>query len=183
MRRFLVPLLAVLLARPESLSAAEIVALGASLTLGVGRGHNSQGVDPNYAYPAQLERLLRSRGCAVQVLNAGIAGDTTDGMLARLPGLISSDTKVLIFQPGSNDALPGNNASYRPANIKTINQYAAEHGVQVIPLQHVGSLAEGHWAGPGHPDEVGHAAIANWLLPLVLRTSVCKKHKQAALGN
>ena len=81
----------------------EVVAIGASNTEGHGRGRTADGVSREQAYPAQLERLLASQGCRVRVLNAGRAGDTTDGMLARLPGLIGTGTKVVIVQPGGND--------------------------------------------------------------------------------
>jgi acyl-CoA thioesterase I len=128
------------------------------------------------AYPAQLERLLRARGCSAEVLNAGIAGDTTGGMLARLPGLLSANTRVLILQPGSNDTLPGNNPSGRSSNIAQIRKYSAEHGLKVIQLRNVDRLVGDHWAGE-HPDADGQAAIAKWLFPLVLQTGVCGRRK------
>ena len=75
-------------------NGAEIVALGASTTQGFGKGRHASGVSMDQAYPAQLERLLRAKGCSAEVLNAGVAGDTTGGMLARLPGLLSTNTRV-----------------------------------------------------------------------------------------
>ena len=60
-----------------SAHAATIVALGASNTYG-------KGVARNQAYPAQLEAILRAKGANVRVVNAGINGDTTEGMLQRL---------------------------------------------------------------------------------------------------
>ena len=157
-------------------NAAEIVALGASTTQGSGRGRHASGVPMDQAYPAQLERLLRARGCSAEVLNAGIAGDTTGGMLARIPGLLSTNTRVLILQPGSNDALSGNNPSSRSANIADIRRYSAEHGVKVIQLRNVDRLVGTHWTGE-HPDAEGQAAIAKWLFPLVLQTGVCGRRK------
>jgi acyl-CoA thioesterase I len=75
-----------------SVATAQIVALGASNTEGRGHGSHADGVPRDQAYPAQLERMLNSSGCRVQVVNAGVAGDTTSGMLARLPGLIRAHT-------------------------------------------------------------------------------------------
>ena len=57
-----------------SADAATIVALGASNTYG-------KGVARNQAYPAQLEAILRAKGTNVRIVNAGINGDTTEGML------------------------------------------------------------------------------------------------------
>jgi len=75
---------------------ATVVALGASNTYG-------KGVSPGQAYPAQLQALLRARGLNVQVINAGINGDTTAGMLARLDQAVPRGTSVVVFQPGGND--------------------------------------------------------------------------------
>ena len=87
--------------------AAEIVALGASETAGAGQGRHASGVSREQAYPAQLEAMLRAQNCAVSVENSGAPGDTTSSMLARLPGLLASDTKVLILEvAASNDSSP-----------------------------------------------------------------------------
>jgi len=40
-----------------------------------------KGVARNEAFPAQLEAILRAKGLNVNVINAGINGDTTEGML------------------------------------------------------------------------------------------------------
>ena len=76
--------------------AATVVALGASNTYG-------KGVERNQAFPAQLEAMLRAKGVNVEVVNAGINGDTTEGMLGRLDSVAPSGTKAVIFQPGGND--------------------------------------------------------------------------------
>src|SRR6516162_5788035 len=76
--------------------AVTVVALGASNTAG-------KGVSADQAYPAQLEAMLRARGLDVNVINAGISGDTTGGMVARLDSAVPKGTKVVILQPGGND--------------------------------------------------------------------------------
>lgn len=157
-------------------NAAEIVALGASITQGSGRGRHASGVSMDQAYPAQLERLLRARGCSAEVLNAGVAGDTTGDMLARLPGLLSANTRVLLLQTGGNDARQGINPSSRSANIAAIKKYSSERGLKVIRLRNIDSLVGDHWTGD-HPDADGQAAIAKWLFPLVLQTGVCGRRK------
>jgi acyl-CoA thioesterase-1 len=77
-------------------NAATVVALGASNTAG-------KGVSSGEAYPAQLESLLRARGLDVTVINAGVSGDTTGGMMARLDSAVPKGTRVIILQPGGND--------------------------------------------------------------------------------
>jgi acyl-CoA thioesterase-1 len=80
--------------------AATVVALGASNTYG-------KGVARNQAFPAQLEAILRAKGSNVHVVNAGINGDTTAGMLARLDRAVPNGTSAVILQPGGNDRRKG----------------------------------------------------------------------------
>jgi acyl-CoA thioesterase-1 len=76
--------------------AVTIVALGASNTYG-------RGVARNQAYPAQLGAILRAKGASIRVVNAGINGDTTEGMLRRLDRVVPNGTSAVLLQPGGND--------------------------------------------------------------------------------
>jgi acyl-CoA thioesterase-1 len=80
--------------------AATIVALGASNTYG-------KGVARNQAYPAQLEAILRAKAAHIRVVNAGINGDTTEGMLRRLDRAVPNGTSAVLLQPGGNDRRKG----------------------------------------------------------------------------
>jgi len=102
--------------------AATVVALGASNTYG-------KGVARSQAYPAQLEALLHARGLNVRVINAGINGDTTGGMLARLNGAVPKGTSVVILQPGGNDR-----RKMAPDQTSEIETRLAAVGVKVILL-------------------------------------------------
>jgi acyl-CoA thioesterase-1 len=79
-----------------SAEAATVVALGASNTYG-------KGVARNQSYPAQLETILRAKGSKVRIVNAGINGDTTEGMLRRLDQAVPKGTAAVLLQPGGND--------------------------------------------------------------------------------
>jgi acyl-CoA thioesterase-1 len=87
-----------------SSSAAErpinIVAFGDSLTAGYG-------LPANEAFPVQLQRALGAKGLAVNVVNAGVSGDTTVGGLSRLDWSVPDDTDAVILELGANDALRG----------------------------------------------------------------------------
>ena len=102
--------------------AATVVALGASNTAG-------KGVSPGEAYPAQLEALLRAKGLDVRVVNAGISGDTTGGMMARLDSAVPKGTGVVILQPGGNDLRKGAR-NYTPE----LRARLAAMGVRVVML-------------------------------------------------
>jgi len=107
---------------------AQIVALGASNTRGMG-------VTFEEAYPAQLEAMLRAKGYRGGVLNAGISGDTTTGMLARLDSAVPPDTRVVILQPGANDLRRrGGGPAAREANIQQIVSRLRARGIQVVML-------------------------------------------------
>jgi acyl-CoA thioesterase I len=107
---------------------AQLVCLGASNTRGMG-------VTNEAAYPAQLEAMLRAKGYRGHVVNAGISGDTTAGMLARLDSVISHDTRVVILQPGGNDLRRrGSGPAVRDANIEQIVSRISARGVLVVML-------------------------------------------------
>ena len=90
-----------------------IVALGDSNTAGFG-------VARQEAFPAQLEALLRTTGYDAQVFNAGISGDTTSGMLARLDSAAPPGTQIVIVQGGYNDLQRGSSPAAIMANVEAI---------------------------------------------------------------
>lgn len=120
---------------PAAAGAATIVALGASNTYG-------KGVARNQAYPAQLEAILRAKGVNVRVVNAGINGDTTEGMLRRLDQAVPNGTSAVILQPGGNDRRKGS-----PDRTSEIQSRLSARGIPVI------MVANGTFRGlPHQPD-------------------------------
>jgi acyl-CoA thioesterase-1 len=77
-----------------------IVAFGDSLTAGFQ-------LPPSKAFPVQLEAALRAKGHRVEVVNAGVSGDTTASGLARFDWAIPDGTDAVIVEFGANDALRG----------------------------------------------------------------------------
>ena len=77
-----------------------VVALGDSLTAGLGVGVEE-------AYPALLEARLRREGFDYRVVNAGVSGDTSAGGLRRLDWALKLKPQVLIVALGANDGLRG----------------------------------------------------------------------------
>ena len=150
-----------------------VVAIGASNTEGRGRGRRADGVPRDQAYPAQLERLLASEGCRVRVLNAGRAGDTTDEMLARLPGVIGRATKVVILQAGGNDERRGS-AGGTGANIEALRRMVVERGAVLVALDGLDDIAGGDRLADGqHFSAAGHARFAAYLAPKVRAAGAC----------
>jgi acyl-CoA thioesterase I len=160
----------ILIAGALSAGAAQaqvkIVALGASNTYG-------KGVSRGEAYPAHLQRLLRAKGISATVINAGINGNTTAQMLARLNGVVPSGTKLVILQPGGNDRRRGS-AGERGDNIGAIRSRLAARNIAVVILENqlIGSIrrqSPAYDQGDGsHLTGKGYAALAAAILPDVL---------------
>jgi acyl-CoA thioesterase-1 len=131
--------------------AATVVALGASNTAG-------KGVSSEQAYPAQLEALLRGRGLDVRVVNAGVNGDTTGGMMARLEGAVPKGTKVVILQPGGNDARKGG-----ADHTGEIKARLAHMGVKVIMLPNGMFRGKPHQPDGIHLTPEGYRMLAQQL--------------------
>ncbi len=136
-----------------------IVALGASNTYG-------KGVARNEAYPAQLETLLRAKGYAVRVINAGVSGEPTGSMLARVDRVVPQGTKLVILQPGGNDRRNGN-AADRTDNIAAIKARLSSRGVSVVILENDMLRGLPHQLDGQHLTPEGYRMLAEALLPQV----------------
>jgi acyl-CoA thioesterase-1 len=150
-------------------ASVTIVALGASNTYGKGKGSHPGGVPQSQAYPAQLQALLKAKGIDARVINAGIPGDTTGGMLARLSSAVPNGTQVVILQTGGNDARRGVGGE-AAGNTAQITNNLQTRGIKVIMLDRLGAYAPASTRDPDgqHYNAQGHAAIAAGLLPKVM---------------
>jgi acyl-CoA thioesterase-1 len=137
--------------------AATVVALGASNTYG-------KGVARNEAYPAQLEAILRASGSNVEVVNAGISGDTTEGMLRRLDAAVPSGTTAVILQPGGNDQRKGS-----PDRTRDIQSSLSARHIPVILLPNAMLRGLPHQPDGQHLTPEGYHRLAQALAPQVLR--------------
>ena len=103
-----------------------LVAFGDSLTEGLG-------LDPDKAYPAQLERRLRQDGFAWKVVNAGISGETTSGARSRLDWVLSQlKPEVLILESGANDGLRGLDPALTEQNLSAMLDVLKNRKVRVL---------------------------------------------------
>lgn len=144
-------------------TAVRIVALGASNTEG-------WGLSPEHAYPVRLQALLRAAGVDAAVANAGIAGDTTGGMLARLDSAAPAGTHIVILQPGTNDERMGLGAE-RAANIEKMRRRLAARNTKLIIIENsvLDALPRSELRDDGvHFTPAGYAILAERILPAVL---------------
>ena len=102
-----------------------IVVFGDSLVAGLG-------LKPSEAFPAQLERALKEKGHAVEVINAGVSGDTTAGGLERVGWAVPEKTNAVILELGANDALRGLDPGRAKANLDRIIAALKASGAEVL---------------------------------------------------
>ncbi|MFI5230718.1 MAG: arylesterase [Gemmatimonadales bacterium] len=103
---------------------------GTSLTAGLG-------LDPDSAYPMLIQRKIDSAGLPFDVVNAGVSGETSAGLLDRLGWLLRAHFDVLVLETGANDGLRG----VPPATLKTNIETALDRiqssrpGAQIVLVQ------------------------------------------------
>ena len=80
----------------------KMVVLGDSLSAGLGLSGPA-------AFPIRLQKSLETKGIKVDMINAGVSGDTASGGRDRLDWSIPEGTEAVIIELGANDALRGTN--------------------------------------------------------------------------
>ena len=94
-------------------SRKTVLIVGTSLTAGLG-------LEPEEAYPALLQRKADSLGLHVDIVNAGLSGETSAGALRRIDWLLRGPADVVIIESGANDGLRGLNVDSTRANLRAI---------------------------------------------------------------
>lgn len=118
---------AALIAFGAAARAAEpvVVCLGDSLTEGYG-------LAPEQAWPSLVERMLRERGKAVRMVNAGISGSTSASAASRLRWQLRSKPELVVIALGGNDGLRGVEVSATRANLSAAIELAQQSGARVL---------------------------------------------------
>ena len=110
----------------EQQAPLTILALGDSLTEGLG-------VDNDANYPAQLEARLKELGYKdVKVVNSGLSGETSTGLVNRLDWVLQTKPDITILTVGANDAIRGIDVATVEANIRTAVKRLQDNGSEVI---------------------------------------------------
>lgn len=99
--------------------------MGDSLTQGYGLAQGE-------GFVPQLETWLRNAGVEVDLQNAGVSGDTTQGGKSRVSWTLSAKVDAMIVALGGNDALRGIDPSVSKANLAAIIEAAQAQDVPVL---------------------------------------------------
>jgi acyl-CoA thioesterase-1 len=87
-------------AQTQGPKPVKMVVLGDSLSAGLGLVGSA-------AFPARLQKALKAKGIEVDMINAGVSGDTASGGRDRLDWSVPDGTDAVILELGANDALRG----------------------------------------------------------------------------
>ncbi|SNB66211.1 acyl-CoA thioesterase-1 [Rhodoblastus acidophilus] len=113
------------LAQPVMAKPTRIVALGDSLTAGYG-------LPADAAFPVVLQKALREKGMDVEIVNGGVSGDTSAGLLARLDWMLGDGADAAIVEIGANDMLRGFDPSDTRKNIDEILDHLRERKIPFL---------------------------------------------------
>src|SRR5580692_9257684 len=103
----------------------KMVVLGDSLSAGFGLA----GTD---AFPAKLQKALKAKGIPVDMVNAGVSGDTSSGGRDRLDWSVPEGTRAVIVELGANDALRGTDPAVTRAALSDIVTRLRARGIAVL---------------------------------------------------
>ncbi len=112
------------------------------------------------AFPVRLQKALKAKGIEVDMINAGISGDTTSGGLGRLDWSVPDGTQAVIVELGANDALRGTDPKVTRAALTDI--------LTRLKARNIAVLLCGMYAPPNYGAE--YSARFNAIYPDLAKT-------------
>jgi acyl-CoA thioesterase-1 len=103
----------------------KMVVLGDSLSAGLG-------LPASAAFPERLKKSLDGNGIIVDMVNAGVSGDTSSGGRDRLDWSVPEGTEAVIVELGANDALRGIDPAVTRAALSDILTRLKERKIAVL---------------------------------------------------
>ena len=91
------------------------------------------GMEISQSWPSLLQERLIQNGYSCRVFNSSIAGDTTQGGLARLPRLLERhQPDIVILELGGNDGLRGLPLEVTRGNLSSMIEQSQSRGASVV---------------------------------------------------
>lgn len=103
----------------------KMVVLGDSLSAGLG-------LPASAAFPERLQKALKANGIVVDIINAGVSGDTSSGGRDRLDWSVPEGTEAVILELGANDALRGIDPAVTRTALSDILTRLKARGIAVL---------------------------------------------------
>ena len=109
----------------EECSGKKLVVFGDSLVAGYG-------LAPGKSFPEQISDAFAAAGNKIEVVNAGVSGDTTSSGLARLDWSVGDDVSAVILELGANDALRGISPEVTAQNLEIMVTSLKNRDIEVL---------------------------------------------------
>ena len=110
--------------KPAEQKLKRLIFFGDSLTAGYG-------LLPEENYVHLISEKLKQEGFNLEVVNAGVSGDTTATGLARLDWVIKKGADYFVLELGANDSMKGISISEIRSNLKKIISRVREKNPEV----------------------------------------------------
>jgi acyl-CoA thioesterase I len=98
---------------PARSGRRQLVFAGTSITAGLG-------LDTEEAYPRRVAAKIDSAGFPYDVINAGVSGETTAGLLRRVDWLVQQPFDVMVIESGANDGLRALDVASARQNLRQV---------------------------------------------------------------
>jgi acyl-CoA thioesterase-1 len=108
-----------------AIKPVKMVVLGDSLSAGLG-------LPASAAFPERLQKTLKANGIVVDMINAGVSGDTSSGGRDRLDWSVPEGTDAVILELGANDALRGIDPAVTRTALSDILTRLKARGIAVL---------------------------------------------------
>lgn len=126
MRLFRWVVLCVWLGLSPMLSAATLLVLGDSLSA-------AYGIEPSKGWVSLLTQRLQTQYPDIQVVNASISGETTQGGITRLPALLERhQPRWIVLELAANDGLRGMPLKVIERNLTTLIEQSIAAGATPV---------------------------------------------------
>lgn len=122
---FKILLMMFFIASPAQAGQKTIMVFGDSLVAGYG-------LPLEDSFPAQLKKKLKSDGHDVEVINAGVSGETSSGALARLNWSLQEKPDYFILVTGANDMLRATDPKLTKDNLRKILSMLKERKIPTL---------------------------------------------------
>ncbi|WP_252728171.1 arylesterase [Alteromonas sp. C1M14] len=110
----------------QSSAQFKLLVLGDSLSAGYG-------LEQEESWVSVLQNIWNEESIPIEVVNAAISGETTDGGLARLPRLLEQHHPThLLIELGGNDGLQGHLVAKTQKNLNSMVKLARDAGATVF---------------------------------------------------
>jgi len=99
--------------RADGVAQHTVLFIGTSLTAGLG-------LNPDSAYPQLVQQKIEADHLPFEVVNAGVSGETTAGLLRRMDWLMRGKFDVVVIESGANDGLRGTPVATVKENLRNV---------------------------------------------------------------